>query len=161
MDPKINDALNGQIKEEFYSSYLYLSMAAYLESLGLKGFAHWMEMQAKEELGHAMKIYKFVVDRGGRVRLFDIQQPPVEWESPLNAFEEALKHEQYITSKINGLMSLAREAGDYATEIFLQWFVTEQIEEEASVGEIVEKLKLVKDSPNGLFMIDRELGMRQ
>ena len=161
MDPKINDALNGQIKEEFYSSYLYLSMAAYLESLGLKGFAHWMEMQAKEELEHAMKIYKFVVDRGGRVRLFDIQQPPVEWESPLKVFEEALKHEQYITSKINGLMSLAREAGDYATEIFLQWFVTEQIEEEASVGEVVEKLKLVKDSPNGLFMIDRELGMRQ
>ena len=161
MDPKINDALNGQIKEEFYSSYLYLSMAAYLESLGLKGFAHWMEMQAKEELEHAMKIYKFVVDRGGRVRLFDIQQPPVEWESPLKVFEEALKHEQYITSKINGLMSLARDAGDYATEIFLQWFVTEQIEEEASVGEVVEKLKLVKDSPNGLFMIDRELGMRQ
>ncbi len=161
MDPKINDALNGQIKEEFYSSYLYLSMAAYLESLGLKGFARWMEMQAKEELEHAMKIYKFVVDRGGRVRLFDIQQPPVEWESPLKVFEEALKHEQYITSKINGLMSLAREAGDYATEIFLQWFVTEQIEEEASVGEVVEKLTLVKDSPNGLFMIDRELGMRQ
>ena len=161
MEPKINDALNGQIKEEFYSSYLYLSMAAYLESLGLRGFAHWMEMQAKEELGHAMKIYKFVVDRGGRVKLFDIQQPPVEWESPLKVFEEALKHEQHITSKINGLMSLAREAGDYATEIFLQWFVTEQIEEESSVGEIVEKLKLVKDSPNGLFMIDRELGMRQ
>ena len=161
MDPKINDALNGQIKEEFYSSYLYLSMAAYHESLGLKGFAHWMEMQAKEELEHAMKIYKFVVDRGGRVRLFDIQQPPVEWESPLKVFEEALKHEQYVTSKINDLMSLARDAGDYATEIFLQWFVTEQIEEEASVGEVVEKLKLVKDSPNGLFMIDRELGMRQ
>ena len=161
MEPKINEALNRQIKEEFYSSYLYLSMAAYLESLGLRGFAHWMEMQAKEELGHAMKIYKFVVERGGRVKLFDIQQPPVEWESPLQTFEEALKHEQYITSKINGLMSLAREVGDYATEIFLQWFVTEQIEEEASVGEVVEKLKLVKDSPNGLFMIDRELGMRQ
>jgi len=161
MDPKIIDALNGQIKEELFSSYLYLSMAAYLENLGLKGFAHWMEMQAKEELGHAMKFYKFVIERGGRVRLFDIPQPRVDWESPLDVFEEALKHEQYITSKINALMTLAKEAGDYATEIFLQWFVTEQIEEESSVGEVVEKLKLVKDSPNGLFMIDRELGMRQ
>ncbi len=161
MTEKMAKAMNDQLNEELFSSYLYLSMAAYFENLGLRGFAHWMEVQAKEELEHAMKFYRFINERGCRVLLKEVRAPETDWNSPLHAFEEALKHEKYITSRINELMRLSREENDYASEIFLQWFVTEQVEEEASVGEVVDKLKLVKDSPNGLFIIDRELGMRK
>ncbi len=161
MNAKVADSLNTQLREELFSSYLYLSMAAYFENEGLRGFAHWMEQQAKEELEHAMKIYRFIADRGARIKLLDIEQPKHEWKSPLDAFEDALKHEQYITSRINTLMTVAREEGDYATEIFLQWFITEQVEEEANVGEIVDRLRMVQNSPNGLFMVDRELAMRK
>ncbi len=161
LSPKMQDALNAQLNAETFSAYLYFSMAAYFESIGLKGFATWMEAQATEELVHAKKFYDFINERGGRVKLAAIEAPQTEWDSPKAAFEGALQHEQYITSRINELAAIAEEEKDRATMIFLQWFVTEQVEEEASVGEVLDKLKLVENAPNGLFMIDRELASRQ
>ncbi len=160
LSQRMEEALNKQVNAELYSAYLYLSMAAYFESMNLEGFAHWMKMQTQEELTHAMKFYNFINERGGRVRLATIEAPPSEWASPLAAFEAALKHEQYVTSLINDLVNLALEERDHATNIFLQWFVSEQVEEEASVGAVVERLKLVGDSPQGLFMVDREMAKR-
>jgi len=158
---KIQDAINKQINHEFYSAYLYLSMSAYFESINLKGFAHWMRTQAKEEDEHAMKLYKFLVERGGKVILSEIEKPPLEWKSPLDAIESAYKHEQKVTEMINGLVNLAAAEKDRATEVFLQWFVNEQVEEENSTNELVQKLKLVGDSGNGLLMIDSELAKRK
>jgi ferritin len=158
---KIVEALNRQINAEFYSAYLYLSMSAYFESINLKGFANWMRVQAKEEVTHAMRIYNYVVDRGGRVRLLPIEQPPVEWGSPLSAFEAAYQHEMKVTGMINELVELAMQERDFATYNMLQWFINEQVEEEASTSEIVEKLKLVGGEGRALFMLDRELGQRQ
>ena len=160
LSERMEKALNEQIKWEFYSSYLYLSMASYFESISLEGFAKWMKAQAIEESVHAMKFYNFINERGGRVRLEAIDQPPTEWESPLALMEFALKHEQEVTRRINNLVELAQEEKDHATYIFLQWFVTEQVEEEDSFGSIVERMKLVAQAPGGLFMIDRELGQR-
>lgn len=160
LNERMEKALNEQIKWEFYSAYLYLSMASYFESLSLEGFAKWMKAQAIEESIHAMKFYNFVNERGGRVLLQAIDQPPTNWESPLAVMEFALKHEQEVTKRINDLVEVALEEKDHATYIFLQWFVTEQVEEEDSFGAIVERMKLVADAPGGLFMIDRELAQR-
>jgi len=157
----MEEALNKQVNAEFYSAYLYLAMAAYFESIDLAGCAKWMYAQTQEEIVHGMKIYDFINERGGRVKLDKIEAPQVEWESPLAVFEHAYAHEQHVTSLINNLMNLAIEEKDHATQIFLQWFVTEQVEEEASANEVVQKLKLAGTSSGGLFMIDRELGQRQ
>jgi ferritin len=143
-----------------YSSYLYLSMAAYFQSINLSGFSTWMRVQTQEEMVHAMKFYDFINERGGRVTLGQIEGPPSEWESPLDAFEAALEHEQKVTGLINALMDLALEGRDHATQIFLQWFVTEQVEEEDSANEVIQKINLMGDAQGGLFMIDRELGQR-
>ncbi len=160
LSEKMSKALNKQINAEMYSAYLYLSMAAYFESVSLSGFAKWMEMQTMEEMSHAKKMYDFVNERGGRVILETIEQPKTEWSSPLEAFEDAYKHEQYVTSLINSLVDLALEEKDHATNNFLQWFVAEQVEEEASADAIVQKLKLVGGKGNAIFMMDRELGQR-
>ena len=160
LSEKMEKALNEQIKLEMDSAYLYLSMAAYFDSLGLKGFAHWMKKQFEEELEHAMKLYNYVYDRRGRVILGPISQPKHEWGSPLEAFEEAYNHERFISESIYKLVDLAREEKDKATENMLQWFVAEQVEEEASTYEVVEKLKMIKDSSQGLLMLDRELAKR-
>lgn len=160
LSDKIQGALNDQLNAELYSAYLYLSMAAYFHAVGLGGFAQWMRVQAQEELVHAMKFYDFIGERGGRVRLKAIEAPPTEWSSPLEAFKTALKHEEMVSGRINDLMNLALSERDHATQIFLQWFVTEQVEEEASVGEVVQRLKLLGDARQGLFMLDRELGQR-
>ena len=160
INEKIEDALNEQINKELYSGYMYLSMATYFESINLKGFAHWMREQDKEEREHAMKIFDYVIERGGRVSLTSIDAPPTEWKSPLDAFEEVYKHEQKVTGLINTLVDLAKSENDYATDAFLQWFVEEQVEEEASADEIVQKLKLIGDSGAALLMIDRELAQR-
>ena len=157
---KMQAALNEQINAEFYSSYLYLSMSAYFESINLGGFANWMKVQAEEELLHGMKFYDFVNERGGRVTLGAIDAPQTEWDSPLAAFEAVYKHEQKVTGLINDLVNLAIEEKDHATNIFLQWFVTEQVEEEAGADEVVQKLKLMGDARGGMFMFDRELGQR-
>lgn len=160
LSEKILDALNKQINAEFYSAYLYLAMSAYFEARNLKGFANWMRVQAQEETTHAMRIYDYVVERGGRVRLMAIEQPPVEWGSPLEAFEAAYNHEVKITGMINELVNLAMEEKDYATYNMLQWFVAEQVEEEASTDEIVQKLKMLGEDSRGILMIDRELAQR-
>ena len=160
LSKEMESALNKQINAEMFSAYLYLSMAAYFESISLDGFAKWMEAQAMEEMAHAKKFYDFVSERGGRILLDAIKKPKTDWTSPLEAFEDASKHEQYVTSLINELVNLAIEEKDHASNNFLQWFVAEQVEEEASADSIVQKLKLVGDRGNAIFMMDRELGQR-
>ena len=157
---KMQDALNGQTNAELYSAYLYLSMEAYFQSLNLAGFANWMRVQTQEELMHAMKMYDFVNERGGRVILKSIAQPPSEWESGLAVFEAVYKHEQKVTGLINDLVNLAVDEKDHATNSFLQWFVNEQVEEEDGAGKVLGQLKLVKDSPQAVFMMDKEMGQR-
>jgi ferritin len=157
---EIQDAMNDQIKNEFYAAYQYLSMAAYCESENLPGFAHWMRAQAREETEHAMKFYDFILDRNGRVVLQAIEEPLVEFGSPLEVFERALEHEQRVTAMINDLYGLAGRENDYASQTFLQWFVTEQVEEEKNAGDVVETLKMIGDRSEALFLLDRELGGR-
>jgi len=157
----IQDAMNEQIKNELYSAYLYLSMAAYCESINLKGFAHWLRVQNEEETTHAMKFFDFIHDRGGRVTLQAIAQPPTEFKSPLDVFEQTLEHERKVTAMINNIYALAIKENDYASQALLQWFVTEQVEEEKNATEIVEKLKMVGDRGSGLLYLDHELGERK
>lgn len=158
---KIENALNDQINEELYSYYIYLSMGAYFSAESLDGFASWMELQAQEEQEHAMRIYRYLNDRGGRVKLQEISKPKTDWNSPVDAFEDAHEHEKYITKKIHELVDLAEELGDKATLQMLDWFIEEQVEEEASTETIVEKLRMVSESGSGLLALDRELGSRQ
>lgn len=155
---KMEAALNNQINKELYSSYLYLSMVSYFDSIDMEGCAAWMKAQVQEEIIHAMKMFDYVSECGGRVTLEAIDKPQADWSSPLAAFEHAYEHEKYVTSLINDLMNVAIEEKDHATQIFLQWFITEQVEEEASASGVVQKLKLAGDS--GLFLVDRELGQR-
>ena len=157
---KIQEAINEQINKELYSSYLYMSMSAYFESINLSGFAKWMYVQVQEELTHAVKFYNYVNEKGGRVILQPIEGPSTEWDSPLAAFENTYEHEQMVTERINKLVDLVIAESDHATNIFLQWFVTEQVEEESSADQVIKQLKLAGDSPGALFMIDRELGQR-
>jgi ferritin len=157
----IQDAMNEQMKNEFYAAYQYLSMAAYCESENLPGFAHWMRTQAREETEHAMKFYDFILDRNGRVVLQAIEGPVVEFGSPLEVFERALEHEQKVTAMINDLYGLAVKENDYASQTFLQWFVTEQVEEEKNTGDVVETLKMIGDKSEALFLLDRELARRE
>ncbi|MBU7013136.1 MAG: ferritin [Theionarchaea archaeon] len=160
MKDKIEKAINSQINAELYSSYLYLSMSSYFSSINFDGFASWMQVQAQEELMHAMKFYNYVVERGGRVILTAIEAPLAEWDSPLAVFEHVYAHEQKVTGLINDLVDLAIAENDHATTTFLQWFVAEQVEEESSADQIVQKLILVKDQGSGLLMLDQELGKR-
>ena len=156
----MQDALNEQINKEFYSAYMYLAMSAYCNNLGLQGFAHWMRMQFEEESLHVTKMYDYILGQGGTVQLKTIEQPPEEYGSPLEVFEETLQHEQYVTGLIHKLMDLAVEEHDYATQTFLQWFVTEQVEEEATVSDIVAPLRMVGSDKGGLMMIDQQLKTR-
>ncbi len=161
LNKKIQDAINEQIKNELYSAYIYLSMSAYFESLNLTGMAHWMRLQSNEEVEHAMKFFDYINDRGGRVSLSAIDQPPFEWKSPLAAFENAYEHEQKVTGMINSIYALAVKENDYPTQVMLQWFIDEQVEEEKNASTIVEQLKMIGDSANGLMMLDHRLGERQ
>jgi len=160
LSKKMQNALNQQVNAEFYSAYLYLAMEAYFKSLNLPGFANWMRVQTQEELLHAMKIYDFVNQCGGRVILKVIEQPQSKWSSPLAVFETAYRHEQMVTALINDLVNLAIREKDHATVTFLQWFVNEQVEEEASAKDVVQKLKMTDKSPGGRLLIDRELAQR-
>jgi len=160
MHEKIQDAFNDQLNAELYSGYLYLAMAGYFLDRNLNGFATWLKMQAMEELYHAMKFYNFIDERRGRVELKPVAGPPNEWKSPLAAFADALKHEQYISERINNLVRLTQQEGDYAAQPFLQWFVDEQVEEEANADNVVQQLKLAGDSGAALLMLDREMGRR-
>ena len=160
LSEKMENAINGQLNAEMYSGYMYLSMNAYFKSINLDGFANWMHYQAQEELAHAMKFYDFIISRGGRVKLAEVDAPPNTWDSPLAIFEATLEHEQKVTGLINDLVELSLEEHDHASNIFLQWFVSEQVEEEENVGGVLEQLKLMGEAKGGLFMMDRELAKR-
>jgi ferritin len=160
LNQAVQDAMNEQVKNELFSAYQYLSMAAYCESENLPGFARWMRTQAQEETVHAMKFYDFILDRSGRVVLGPIDGPLVEFGSPLEVFQSALEHERKVTMMINDLYGLAARENDYASQTFLQWFVTEQVEEEKNAGDVVETLKMIGDGTEALFLLDRELGQR-
>ena len=157
---KIENAFNKHLNAEAFSAHLYMSMSAYFQSITLKGMAHWMRMQSEEETTHEMKFFDYILARGGKVRLDKIDAPKIEWESPLAVFEESYQHEQMITDRINKLVDLAIAESDHASNAFLQWFVTEQVEEEESVSRVVDKLKMIDDAPGGIFMMDRELSRR-
>ena len=158
---KVATAINDQIEKEFYSYYLYLSMAAHFESNNLKGFGHWLRVQAKEEAEHAMKLYDYLLSRGGKVVLKSIEAPPSDWKSHKDVFDDAYKHEQKVTGLIAKLVELSKHEDDTATEVFLQWFVKEQVEEEASAQEVLHKLQLLGAQGSALFLLDSELGKRQ
>jgi len=160
IDNTILAKINDQINKEMYSAYFYLSMSAFLESENLGGFARWMRVQAAEEMEHAMKFYDYVYDRGGAVVLEAIEKPPSDFSSPLDIFEQVYAHEQKVTGLINALYELALEKNDYASQIFLHWFIDEQVEEEKNADAIVQRLKLVGDKVQGLLLLDRELGAR-
>jgi ferritin len=160
LNEEIQKALNDQINNELYAAYLYLSMSAYFKAANLEGFAHWMRMQREEEIAHAMKIFDFVQDRDGRIELQALDKPQADFESPLVVMEQALGHEQKVTQRINELYELAVKHKDYPTQTLLQWFVTEQVEEEATAKQLADQLKLVGDNTAALLMLDRELGAR-
>jgi len=160
LNPKIEKALNDQVNAEFFSAYLYLAMVAYFQEKNLPGFANWMTVQNQEETFHAMKFFNYVSERGGRMTLEAIEKPQFEWKSPLDAMEAAQKHEAYITGRINDLVNLATDEKDHATKSFLNWFVDEQVEEEDSVNNVVQKLRLLGNDGGGLFMMDRDMATR-
>ena len=160
LSTKLQDALNEQMKNEFASGYLYQAMAAYFEPEELKGFAHWMRVQALEELVHGEKFFNFICEVGGRPVLLPIDAPKSDYKSPLDVYEYGLKHEQFVTSRINQLMDLAKQESNHAAQIFLQWFVTEQVEEESNFTAFVKKLKLVEGDGRGLLLLDQEAAQR-
>jgi ferritin len=160
LSQKLQDAINEQIKNELYSAYLYLSMAAYSEGASLPGFANWMRLQAQEEVSHAMKFFDFVNERGGRVVLYGIDQPPAEFESPIDLFERTLEHERKVTGMIHQLYELALKENDYPTQVMLHWFIEEQVEEEDNASQILGTLERIGDKGHALVMLDRELSRR-
>jgi len=160
INEKVQEAFNKQINEETFSAYLYWSMSAWFESINLPGFANWMRVQAQEEMIHAMKFHTHILERGGTVKLAALAEPKTQWGSPLEAFQDAYKHEQHITGCINSLVELAAGQKDHAAGPMLQWFVNEQIEEEASADAVVQKLKMVGEAPSGLFLLDQEMATR-
>jgi ferritin len=156
----MQDAINEQIKNELYSAYLYLAMSAYCEANSLSGFAHWLRAQSQEEVEHAMKFFDFVNERGGRVVLHAIDQPPVEFESPVEIFEATLEHERKVTAMIHRLFELALEEKDYPAQVMLHWFIDEQVEEESNAGQILDTLSMIGDKGQALVMLDKELAKR-
>jgi ferritin len=160
LSAKLQDALNEQMKNEFFSAYLYLAIAGYFEAEDLPGIASWMRVQGLEELTHGDKFFNFIAEAGGRTDLRGFDAPRNAFDSPLDAFRFSLKHENFVTDSINKLMDLARDESNHAAQIFLQWFVTEQVEEEASFGLILRKLERIGDDGNGLLRLDEELGAR-
>jgi ferritin len=157
----LQDALNLQINRELASAYLYLSMSAHFENRNLPGFARWMRLQSTEEVEHAMKLFDFVNDRGGRVILDAVGKPPAEFSAPLDVMRQVLEHEKKVTASIHDLYGLAVKESDYPSQVMLHWFIEEQVEEEKSALEVVERLKMVGDAPAGLLMIDGQLGARK
>jgi ferritin len=157
----VQDEMNQQIMHEMYSAYLYLAMSAHCDAANLPGFAKWLRMQAEEELEHAMKFYNFIQDRNGRVTLLAIEQPPTTFDSPLAIFEQVFEHEQKVTERINQIYRVAVQENDYASQSFLHWFIDEQVEEEKNSAYVLDTLKMIGDSTNGLLMFDHRLGKRE
>jgi len=161
LSKKIESELNKQINAEFYSAYLYLSMSAFLASKNLSGFSNWMKVQFEEEQYHAIKLYQYVLDRGGQVLLDTIDKPKITWENIIDVFEDVLDHERKVTGLINNLVEIAMQEKDHATVNMLQWFIEEQVEEEANVSDLLDQLKLIGGKGSGLFMLDREAKQRK
>ncbi len=157
---KMQEALNEQVNKEFYSAYMYLAMSAYCDTIGLPGFSSWMRLQFEEESLHVTKMFDYILDQGGQIHLKPIEEPPKAYGTPLEVFETTLEHEQYVTRLIHKLMGLAVEEQDYATQTFLQWYITEQVEEESNVNNVVAPLRMVGDDKGGLMMIDQQLAQR-
>ena len=153
-------AINDQMQKEFYSSYLYLAMSAYLESKNLCGMAHWMDVQSSEERGHAMKFMKYLQDRSGAVKLGAIEQPPAKWKSPMEAFEQSLGHERMITASIGKINDLAAKENDPATQVMLQWFISEQVEEEKNAELNVQQFKMIEAHETAVYILDHQMGKR-
>ncbi|HUE96142.1 MAG TPA: ferritin [Longimicrobiaceae bacterium] len=160
MNEDVSRAINEQINREFYAAYLYLAMSAHFEAEALEGFAHWMRLQAQEELGHATRLFDYLLERGARVELGAIEAPPTSFGSPLAIAEQALAHERKVSEQINGIYALAAERGDYATQVHLQWFLTEQVEEENSGETMVERLRMAGENRAALLILDREVAAR-
>lgn len=160
MKEDVRNAINEQINREFFAGYLYLSMAAHLDAEALEGFARWMRLQAQEELGHAMKLYDYLLERGVRVELRAIEAPPEQFGSMLSIAEQAYEHEKTVSESIDHLYLLASEQGDFATQVHLQWFLTEQVEEEKTAETMVERLRMAGDSRAALLILDREMAVR-
>ena len=160
MSAALQRAMNDQIQKEFYASYLYLAMSAWFEERNFEGFANWMRIQADEERTHAMRIFDFVLDRGGKVRLEAIPEPGTKWKTALEVFDDARKHELMVSGSINDLYARATSEKDYATQVMLQWFITEQVEEEKTSTSLAERLRLVGDSATGLIILDPQPGER-
>lgn len=160
LNEKMEKAFLEQINKELFSEYLYLSMKAYFADLNLQGFVNWMDVQVQEEHAHAMGMFDYVIERGGRIVLEAIGKPENNWNSPLEVFREILKHEQFVTSSINSVADVAEETRDRAASIFLNWYIKEQVEEEANVGGILAQLELIGEDKNGLFALDKELATR-
>jgi ferritin len=156
----MEEALNRQINRELYSAYLYLSMSAYFESIPMRGFAHWLRVQVREETTHAEKMYSYLIQAGGRARMGAIEEPKGEWKSPLDAFLHVAAHEKAVTGLINNLVTLAINENDEATNAMLQWFVKEQVEEEENAGDVVAKIQMIGDKPADLILLDHHLGKR-
>jgi ferritin len=157
---KVESAINEQIKNEFYSAYVYLAMSAYCDSLSLPGFANWLRYQYQEEMAHGMRLFDFLLHREGRVKLLAIDKPKQDFGSTVELFEEVLAHEQMVTGMINDLYEIALGENDYPTQVEVQWFITEQVEEEKNAANILEQLKMVGDNKSALLMLDRELAGR-
>jgi len=157
---RLEKELNNQMNAELYSAYLYLSMSAYLSEKNLNGFSHWMRLQFEEEQSHAMKLFQYILDRGGKISLEQIEKPKTVWKDIIDVFENVLEHEQKVTGLINELVNIAMEEKDHATVVLLQWYVSEQVEEESSVSDILDQLKLIEGKGSGLFMLDREAKIR-
>jgi len=160
LNKRVQDALNKQINAEFWSAYLYLSMSAYFATKNLPGFANWMRVQFEEETSHALKLFDYIGERGGEVKLDPIAEVKKDWKDPIDVFEDTMEHEQNVTGMINDLMNIAIEEKDHATANLLQWFVDEQVEEEANVDEILNHLKMFEGKGHGLFMMDNEFKTR-
>jgi len=160
LSPKVEQAMNDQLQVELQSAYVYLGMAAYCESISLEGFAKWLHKQTEEEYAHAMRFYNYINDRQGRVVLQSLDSPPADYPSTLAVFEKALEHERSVTGKIDDLYELVNNERDFASQALLDWFVTEQVEEEKTVGQIVDQLKMIGDRGDGLYILDKELGSR-
>ncbi|MBD8387891.1 ferritin [Dysgonomonas sp. BGC7] len=160
LSKKMEAALNAQINAEFWSAYLYLSMSAHFAADGKPGFAHWFNTQFSEEQGHALKIFSYIIERGGSVELKPVAKVPQSWKTPLAAFEDTLKHEKEVTKMVHSLVALAKEENDYATESFLKWFVDEQVEEESTAQGYIDALTMIKDNGFGIYTLDKELRSR-
>ncbi|MGB0872895.1 MAG: ferritin [Solirubrobacterales bacterium] len=160
LNDSVQEALNEQVKHEFYSAHVYLAMCAWFEDQGLPGFASWMRMQYQEELGHGIRIFDFINDRDGKVIIEGVDAPPTSWDSPLAAFEAAYENEKAVSKSIDDLYDLAGKENDHATRVMLQWFITEQVEEEASTKQAVDRLKLAGNDSSALLVLDQQLGSR-